>query len=217
MCLLNDGLIREEGSMQDLAEEELGPLMLGVFKKFFGCISLYDLTEVHKKNSVGHTLGKTHFVSDDNHGHALLGELDHDIEHFLDHFGIKGGGRFIKEHDFGIHAKTPGNSNTLLLTSGELPGVFPGLLSDMHLFKVIHGRFFRLFFGSLSYPDGSQGQILNNREVRKEVEVLENHAHLSPDLLNIFDVIDQLNAIDNDAAPLMFLQTIDTSNQCGFP
>jgi len=79
-----------EGLVKDLTQKKLGPFVLRVFEEFLGCVSLHNLPEVHKKHLVRHAPGKAHFVSDDDHGHPLLGQFDHDIQHFFDHFGIKG-------------------------------------------------------------------------------------------------------------------------------
>jgi hypothetical protein len=47
----------------------------------------------------------------------------------------------------------------------------------------------------------------------KEVEVLENHANLGADLLDILYVVGKLDAIYDDLATLMFFQAIDAANQ----
>jgi len=33
-----------------------------------------------------------------DHGHARLGQVDHDVQHLFAHFGIQRGRRFVKEH-----------------------------------------------------------------------------------------------------------------------
>jgi hypothetical protein len=57
-------------------------------------------------------------MGDHQHGHAIFSKTDHHIQHFLDHFRIKGGCWFVKQHDFGCHAQGAGNGGALLLTTG---------------------------------------------------------------------------------------------------
>src|SRR4029078_12683844 len=44
-----------------------------------------------------------HLVGDDQHGHALAGEVDHGVEHFLDHFRVERRGRLVEQHHLGVH------------------------------------------------------------------------------------------------------------------
>ena len=52
--------------------------------------------------------------------------------------------------------------------------------------------------------------------MRKKVEVLKNHADFGSDFFDIFKVIGQFDAIDDNLAALMFFQSIDTANQGRF-
>ena len=46
--------------LQDLAEEELGPIMLGIIKQSIWCGMLYDLSEIHENHFIGGRAHKTH-------------------------------------------------------------------------------------------------------------------------------------------------------------
>src|SRR5262245_51422574 len=54
---------------------------------------LDDFAFVHEDNTIGDFAGKAHFVSHHNHGHAVLGERYHDIEHLVYHFRVERRGR----------------------------------------------------------------------------------------------------------------------------
>ena len=110
--------------------------MLGVFEKFMRGVPLDNLTEIHEKDPVGHALGKSHFMRNHDHGHPFPGQIDHNIQDFFDHFRVKGGGGFIKKHDFRIHTKASGNCYTLLLSAWKLPRIFSGLLWNENLFQI---------------------------------------------------------------------------------
>jgi hypothetical protein len=64
-----------------------------------------DLALVHEDHPVGDLAGKTHLVGDAQHGHAFLGQFDHGVEHFLDHFRVERRGRLVKQHDARVHAQ----------------------------------------------------------------------------------------------------------------
>lgn len=59
----------------------------------------------------------------DDHGHALLREALHHIEHLAHDLGVEGARRLVEEHDLGLHAKRPRDGDTLLLPAGEAAGV----------------------------------------------------------------------------------------------
>src|SRR3954452_4294978 len=68
---------RGDSVRQQLGQEVLGPAALGVGEEFLGGRVLDDLAVSHEYNAVGGLAGETHLVGDHDHGHALLGELDH--------------------------------------------------------------------------------------------------------------------------------------------
>lgn len=89
----------------DGVEEVLGALGLGVVEELVGRAGFHDLAVGHEHDAVGHAAGKVHFVRDDDHRHALLGQTDHDLEHFVDHFGVKGTRGLVKKHGLGLHGE----------------------------------------------------------------------------------------------------------------
>ena len=91
--------------------------MLWVVEELCRDVVLDDFALIHKYNSVRDRFGKPHLMGHTDHGHASVCEFDHSIEHFLDHFRIKSGCRFIKQHDPRVHAQRTGDGHTLLLAT----------------------------------------------------------------------------------------------------
>lgn len=89
----------------DGVEEVLGALGLGVVEELVGRAGFYDLAVGHKHDAVGHATGEVHLVRDDDHRHAPLGQTDHDLEHLVDHLGVKGACGLVKEHGLGLHGE----------------------------------------------------------------------------------------------------------------
>ena len=102
------------------------------------------------------------------HGHAALGELDHHVQHFLDHLRVQRRGRLVEQHDVGRHAQRTGDRYTLLLAAGELTRKLGCLLRH------------------LAHPDRAQRAVLQHRQMRKQVEMLEHHADFRADDLDVF-------------------------------
>ena len=85
----------EKSVLQNLGEELLGAFGVRRVEELLGGEVFNDFACVHEDHAVGHLAGEAHFVGHDHHGHAFLGELDHHVEHFIDHFRVEGGRRFV--------------------------------------------------------------------------------------------------------------------------
>lgn len=98
-------------------EEVLGALGLGVVEELVGRAGFHDLAVGHKHDAVGHAAGEVHLVCDDDHRHALLCQTDHDLEHLVDHLGVKSARGLVEEHGLGLHGKRAGDGYALLLAA----------------------------------------------------------------------------------------------------
>jgi YgiT-type zinc finger domain-containing protein len=103
----------------------------GLSKNSFGvfCSTIWPWSM--KITRLATCLGKAHLVGHAQHGHAFFGQLDHHVEHFLDHFGVERRGRLVEQHDLRLHAQRPGDRHALLLAAGQLPGILVRLLRDL--------------------------------------------------------------------------------------
>ena len=69
------------------------------------------------------------------------------------------------------------------------------------------------FLGILRTQIGARVQVLQDGQVREQVEVLEHHADLAADLVDVLEVVGQLDAVDDDLALLVLLQPVDAADQ----
>ena len=60
---------------------------------------------------------------------------------------------------------------------------------------------FGLLLRHLAHPDRRQRAVLQHGQMRKQVEMLEHHADVAPDLVDLLEVVGQLDAVDDDLAP----------------
>ena len=90
---------------QYLLQKFLTPLAVGGGKEFSRVRHLYNPAVIHEHHGIGDFFCKAHFVGHSNHCHAAVSQFDHDIKHFVDHFGVECRCRFIKKHNLRFHAQ----------------------------------------------------------------------------------------------------------------
>ena len=78
--------------------------------------------------------------------------------------------------------------------------------------QVLHRDLLGLLLRHLLHPDRRERAVLQDGEVREEVEVLEHHADLAADLVDPLEVVGELDAVDDDAALLVLLQPVDAAD-----
>ena len=126
--------------LENFCEEALSSFAARCGEKLFLRSFFHDFSGIHEYDAVGHFSGKAHLMGNDHHGHTVLGQIDHDIEHFIDHFRVKRRSRFVKEHADRIHCKSAGDGHTLLLTAGKLRRKFIGMLDKTDTIQEIGSK-----------------------------------------------------------------------------
>jgi hypothetical protein len=81
--------------------------------------------------------------------------------------------------------------------------------------KVLHRERLGLAAWQPAHPDRGQDEVLEHGQVGKQVELLEHHAHLAADLLDLLQVVGQLGAIHHDLSALVVLQAVDAPDEGG--
>ena len=89
---------------------------------------LYDGAVVHEDDPVRHLLGKAHLVGNADHGNVFLGQIHHNVQNFLYHLRVKGGGGLVKENQLLFGTEGAGDGHTLLLSAGEILRITVGLV-----------------------------------------------------------------------------------------
>ena len=189
--------------------------MLGRVEDFGRGADFKDLAVGHEDHAVGHGAGEAHFVGHADHGHAFLGEVHHNVQHFADHFRVEGGGGFVEEHELGLHGKGAGDGHALLLAAGEHGGVDVGLVADAHALEQFHAKSLGVLFGHAAQLDGGHGQVVQNSLVGEEVELLEHHAHVLTDLVDVVLRVVDVHAVHSDEAAVDLLKAVDGAQHGG--
>ena len=194
-------------------------------KDGFWISTLDQLSLVKDQDPVGDLPGKLHLVRDDDLGHALVVQLAHDRQDLANQTWIESRGRLIIEHDAGLHGECPCNGGTLLLAAGQPSRRIVELVPQSNFFEEGSRAVLGFALGHPSYDPWRKGDILEDRQVRKEVEPLKDEADLSPQLAELamehFGREPRFRRDPNlshlDAALIEWLQAIETAQQCRFP
>jgi hypothetical protein len=130
---------------------------------------------------------------------------------FLDHLGIERGGRLVEEHHLGVHGEGPGDGHALLLPTRELLGMDVGFLGKADPGQQYPTGRFGFHGGDALHHAGGEGDVLQRREMREEVEGLEHHPDLFADLPHIGGAVGDLVVVDPDLARGEVLETVDAA------
>ena len=154
-------------------------------KQLSGRVLFHDAPAIHEQHPGGDFARKAHFVRHDDHRHALLRKAAHDLQHLAHHLRVKRARRFVKQHYIRLHRKRAHDGNTLLLPAGKLGWIRACTVRKTYARKQYHGALVRFFFAELLQLHRRQREVLEDRHVRKQVELLEHHAHLLPKLVDV--------------------------------
>ena len=154
-------------------------------------------------------------MRDHYHSHALLGEIEHHIQHLFDHLGIEGRSRLVKEHDLGLHGQSASDGHALLLPTRKLARIRLGLFGNAHSFEQIHSDLGGLLLTSPPNDALGQKDIVQRRKMREKVELLKDHADFRTHLADMFRFCKGY-AIDDDRPRIGHFKVVDTAQKSGF-
>ena len=132
-----------------------------------------------------------------------------------DHLGVEGGGGLVEEHDVGVHGQGAGDGHALLLAAGERARHGVGLLGETHAREqALGGGGGLLLAHELELHRGIH-DVLAHAVVREEVELLEDHAHVLANLVDVCLGARDGLAVDEDLAGGGLLEAVDAAQERG--
>ena len=120
---------------------------------------------------------EAHLVRDDDHRHAVAGELLHHLEHLADHLRVERARRLVEEHQRRLHGQRARDRDALLLAAGELARVDVALVGEPDP-REQPSAARRLRLRQSAHADRRLDDVLERGHVREEVEALEDEADL---------------------------------------
>ena len=103
----------------------------------------------------------------------------------------------------------------MLLATGELARIGVGLLGYAHPGELAHGHLGGFGLGAAPDLALGQGDVLDDGQVGEQVELLEHHSHLGPDVVEVGRSVCQLVAVDGDRARGRDFQQVDAAQHGG--
>ena len=155
-------------------------------------------------------------MCDDGHGHAGVCELLHNFQNLADHFGIEGGGGFVKQEHVRIHSQCADDGDTLFLSAGQAGRIGVCLVQKTDTRQKTLCLHVRLILCHKTGADRGKGNIPADGHVGKEIEMLEYHSHLSADHVDVRALIGQVCSLEDDLAACGHLQEIEAAQECRF-
>ena len=147
-------------------------------------------------------------MRDQNHGHAVAGELLDSLQDFASELGIERRGDLVEQHDLGLHRQRTGNGCALLLTAGHLLRVGGRLVLQAHALQRLHRDRLGIRLGSALHADLRQRDVLHHRQVREQVVALKHDANVLTQGAQVALAVMDLVAADRDAAAVDDFQPV---------
>ena len=141
---------------------------------------------------------------------------DHHVEHLVDHLRVERRGRLVEQHGDRVHRQRARDGDALLLAAGELAGKLVLVREQADAIEAASDRASSRFLAAAAeHLDLREGQVLADRHVREELEVLEHHADARAQLRQVGLRIADRDAVDRDLALLERLEAVHALDQRG--
>src|SRR5918992_2014951 len=197
--------------VDDLVDEIPRPLALRLREELVGGRLLDDLSIVDEHDAVAHLAREAHLVGHDGHRHSVARQVPHHVEHLPDHLRVQGGRGLVEEHELGLHRQRAGDRHALLLTAGEVCREGVSLLGHPDALEQALRPLTRLGLRQPLHLDRGHRQVLHDRLVREQVELLEDHADLRPHLVDGLAGLGDRLAVEPHVPLVDPLEAVDTA------
>ena len=152
-------------------------------------------------------------MRDNDHGHAVVGKLLHDLQYLADHFRVECRGRLVKQHDIRVHRERARNGDSLLLTAGKLRRIAVRLVRQTDARKQLERTLVRLLVAHDLELDRSELDVFLDRQMREQVELLEHHAHAAAHQIDVGLLRGDVLALKDDLAARRLLEQVQTAQE----
>src|SRR5574344_1304102 len=108
-----------------------------------------------------------------------------------------------------LHHQCTYNSYTLLLPAGKLRRIRLRPVLQIHLGEKFHCPLLGFFSGQTKQLHRRQSHVAHYCKVREEIEVLENHSHLLPQIVDVCLGRGYINPVKCNCAVCRTLQKVE--------
>ena len=186
-----------------------------MLEELLGGPLLHDVAALHEDHAVGDVAGEAHLVGHDDHRHALLGQLAHDVEDAAHQLGVERARGLVEEHDVGLHRQGARDGHALLLAAGELVGEVVGALGETDAGELLTGDARGLLGAATQHLLLGEHDVVQGVEVREQVELLEHHAHALADVVDVGLGVGDVLALEDNPAARGLLEAVQAAQHSG--
>ena len=162
---------------------------------------------------VSHVAGEGHLVGRQDHGHALVRELGHHLEHLVHQLGVERAGDLVEEQELRAHRHRPHDRDPLLLAAREPVGVGVGLLGEPDALEQPTRPLVGVGLGQLEDLAGPEGHVVEDRHVGEQVVGLEHDPHVAAQPVQLDVVLEHRAPVDPDRSRVHRLEAVDAAQQ----
>ena len=199
--------------LERATKEPPRPLLLRAVEHFGRHALLDDLPLVHEDHAIADLAGELHLVGDDHHRHALARELAHDEQHLPDELGIERRGDLVEEHHVRLHHQRPRDRHPLLLAARELMRVLRRPWPRARPAQAARGARLGLLAAHPADPPRRERHVVQHGQVRKQIELLEDHPDSLADRRHVGALARDLLALEEDPPRVERLEQVDAAEQ----
>src|SRR5262249_24659862 len=99
------------------------------------------------------------------------------------------------------------------VAAGEWGGIFVARRGNATPPQIMSCDFLGVDLRHPAHPHWSERAVLDHRQMRKQVEVLEHHSDLAAHLVDALEILGELGAVDDHASALPVFDTVDATKQ----
>ena len=112
-------------------------------------------------------------MGDDDHRHFFIRELADDLQDFARELGVERTGRLVEKENGRLEGKRAGYGDALLLSAGKLARIGVRAVLKIHFPEKLHRLLVHFFLRALLNRDRCVHNVLQDRVMRKKVELLK--------------------------------------------
>ena len=174
-----------------------------------------DETLVEHGHLIADRADNIHLVRDENDRQAEAAvDVAQQAEDGLRRLRIERRRRFVAEQQLRMIGERPRDTDALLLSAGELRGVFVAMLGQFDEFEQLADPRVHFGVGVFASQLEREANVVANRLGADQVEVLENHPRLAAVGLKLgFRQLRDIAAVNQNATAVRSFQEIQRANQ----
>ena len=126
-------------------------------------------------DAIGRTPRETDLVGDDDQRQPVALQVLQDDQHLVFQLRVQGAGDLVAQQAARLHGHRPGDRHPLLLAAGKLRRISVGAVGQADAGQEADAPLVGVAAGKLQHAAGRLDDVLQRRQVGKQLEILKDH------------------------------------------